>query len=737
MKRYLTRAFVALAFTGMLVADVLDYWTVPYLAQLENTLYDSRIRLTAPGGEDSRVVIVAIDEATLKGQGHWPFTRDKLARLVARTFDFGAATIGFDVYFGERDESADVSMLGLLANDEGDEQFRKRLAELAPLLDRDRLFAEAIAEGPTVLGYYFDTNSATSFVSGALPIPAFEFHKSMADSIYLPAAFGYQAPLAILMESAYGGGFINNPLIDADGVVRRAPLLHEYQLNVYESLSLAMGATYFDDITLPIFIDSSAIESGNPPLEGLELAGKQIPIDSQGGVLVPYRGSAGSFPYVSANDIMENTLENPEILDGAIVLIGATAPGMGDLRSTPFGSIYPGVEVHANVIAGILDSSFRWQPAYTRAAELLVVGLFGLTAALCLPLLPPIMATVSIFGLMGAALGFNFYLWEVQHHVLPLAATLVALFGIFLLNMVFGYVFESRTRSQMNSLFGQYVPPDLVREMAHDPQHYSLASEKREMSVLFSDIRGFTSLSERLEPVALSELMNQYLTPMTRVVHESRGTIDKYIGDAIMAFWGAPMADENHAPRAVAAGLKMLETLTEMNKSFKSEGFPEIHIGVGVNSGFMSVGNMGSEFRRAYTVLGDAVNLGSRLEGLTKVYGVGFIVSEQTSLGAPDFFYHELDKVRVKGKQKPVTIFEVVGLHADLPQERLDRCMEFKAVVELYHKQQFGDAVAQFKKFGDLDEFSVLSKLYVERTRHFHENPPGDDWDGVFTHLAK
>jgi len=728
---------VAILFIGALLADVLGYWTVPYLSELENLAYDSRVRLTAPRGEDSRIVIVAIDEATLEEQGHWPFTRDKLALLVTRLFEHGVIVIGFDVLFAERDESADIDMLAALATESGDEAFRERLMELAPKLDRDRLFAEALSQGPTVLGYYFDTNEETGFETGALPLAAFDFLDSMADSIYLPRAYGYLAPLDILMNSAYSGGFINNPLIDADGIVRRAPLLHEHGLQAYESLSLTMAATYFNDITLPVFIESSAIASGYPPLEGLELAGSEIPIDPQGGVLVPYRGPAGSFPYISATEIMEGRVENPEILKDTIVLVGATAPGLQDLRSTPFGSIYPGVEVHANVIAGILDSSFRWQPAYTQAAELLIVGLFGLIAALCLPLLTPIISTVGVALLLGAAIGFNLYLWEIKQHVVPLAATLVSLFGVFLLNMVFGYVFESRSRSQMNSLFGQYVPPDLVKEMSHDPSHYSLASEKRELSVLFSDIRGFTTISEGLDAVDLSELMNQYLTPMTRIVHESRGTIDKYIGDAIMAFWGAPIEDERHAYRAVKAGLEMLHSLKDLNHQFEGEGLPQIRIGVGVNTGPMSVGNMGSEFRRAYTVMGDAVNLGSRLEGITKVYGVAFIVGETTVSEAPEFLYKELDRVRVKGKLEPVTIFEVIGLESELEAEVIENCTAFQQVLDLYRGQDWDKAEAGIHELQSQDQSCLLYSLYLERIGIFRTDPPGGDWDGVFTHVAK
>ena len=273
-----------------------------------------------------------------------------------------------------------------------------------------------------------------------------------------------------------------------------------------------------------------------------------------------------------------------------------------------------------------------------------------------------IWATVMMFAALATALSLNLYLFTTQMHVLPLAATLLVIFGVYMINLVIGYFFESRSRTYMNELFGQYVPPDLVTEMALDPSNYSMESEKRDLSVLFTDIRGFTTLSENLDAQELSELLNRFLTPMTEVVHDTQGTIDKYMGDCVMAFWGAPVPNENHASSAVRAGLGMLRALEELNIKLWKEGQPELAIGVGVNTGTMSVGNMGSRFRRAYTVLGDAVNLGSRLEGLTKAYGVNFIVSSFTVDEAPDFAYREIDRVRVKGKLLPVIIYEVVGL---------------------------------------------------------------------------
>jgi adenylate cyclase len=737
LKRYLIRAILGILLTTILLSHVLGTIAIPGFEAVENLLYDERVRLTAPEDQDERIVIVAIDEASLEVEGHWPWTRDKLGRLVEQLYSYGVAVVGFDMVFVERDETADVDLLRKLAIESGDEEFRKTLDAFEPLLDRDTRFAEAVASGPTVMGYYFDTNPITAFEKGGLPLAAFDLHESMADTVFLPRAHGFSSNLPVIMNNAYSGGFISNPLIDPDGIVRRTPLLHEYNSSVYESLSLAMAATYFNDITLPVFVDASSWMGDYPPLEGLELAGKPIPIDPQGAVLVPYRGGRGSFPYVSATEVMQGVIKEPERLDGTIALIGATAPGLEDLRSTPFGSVYPGVEIHANVISGILDNKFRWEPGYTAAAEMMAVAAFGLLGSLVLPVLSPILATVAFLGLMLMALAVNLYMWMVPLHVLPLAVTLFTLIGIYTLNMVFGYLFETRSRSHMDTLFGQYVPPDLVKDMSRDPEHYSLKSEKLELSVLFSDIRGFTTISEGLDAADLSLLMDQYLTPMTRVVHESKGTIDKYIGDAIMAFWGAPLKDQHHAARAVAAGLEMLKALGPLNEQFAEQGWPEVKIGIGINTGYMSVGNMGSQFRRAYTVLGDSVNLGSRLEGITKQYGVAFIVSQSTAEQAPEFFYRELDMVRVKGKEEPVTIYEPLGMRDQLDSRQIEDAKLFHKALLFYRDQKWDEAEAVLRELLSVIPDCFLFTLYLERISVFREVPPEVGWDGVFTYQTK
>ena len=737
MRRYLIRAGAGVMLILFLLGHVAGKYSVFYVDQIENLLYDTRVRLTAPGGKDERILIVAVDEASLQAQGHWPWTRDKLARLVNNLFAYGVVVVGWDILFAERDESSDIKRLHTLAEERGDDAFMATLTELEPQLDRDLIFAEALAAGPNVLGYFFDTNEATAYETGDLPLASFDFHESMADTIFLPRGKGYSSNRPELMAASYSAGFINNPLMDEDGVVRRAPLLHEYEFSAYEALSLATAAAYMNEIVLPVFVDASSWMGDYPPLEGLELAGKQIPIDPQGGVLVPYRGPGGSFPYVSASDVIEGTVEDPEYLKGTIALVGATAPGMEDIRSTPFGSIYPGVEVHANIISGILDGKFRWEPAYTSAAEMVAVVGFGLLTSFVLPVLSPIIATLAFFGLIALALAVNLYMWSVQLHILPLAVTLLTLIGIYTLNMVFGYLFETRTRTHMDGLFGQYVPPDLVKEMSRDPENYSLASQKLELSVLFSDIRDFTSISEGLDATELSDLINQYLTPMTRIVHHTKGTIDKYIGDAIMAFWGAPLRDSHHAARAVGAGMDMLAALVPLNEEFSKKGWPHISIGIGINTGPMSVGNMGSEFRQAYTVMGDSVNLGSRLEALTKNYGVGFLVSEFTRWAAPEFFYRELDRVQVKGKAEPVTIYEPLGMKDQLPAQVIDDARLFENALRYYREQKWDEAEKILKELLLVEPDSFVFKLYLERLGIFRQEPPEDEWDGVFVYKTK
>lgn len=306
-----------------------------------------------------------------------------------------------------------------------------------------------------------------------------------------------------------------------------------------------------------------------------------------------------------------------------------------------------------------------------------------------------------------------------------------------MLHMSYGFFIESRGKRQLAHLFGHYIPPELVDEMSESPEQYSLEGENREMTVLFSDVRGFTSISEGMDPKQLTQLMNALLTPMTRVIHKNRGTIDKYMGDAIMSFWGAPLADSEHARHALYAAMEMMDELKIMQEDFKQRGWPAVNIGIGLNTGDMNVGNMGSEFRMAYTVLGGAVNLGSRLEGLTKEYGVNIIVSESTKNAIPEFVFRELDLVRVKGKTEPVAIFEPIGHKNDLEKSVTSELTAYKKALMNFRAQSWDKAELDFFNLNRASPERSLYQVYLDRVAIYRNEPPGVNWDGVFTHTTK
>lgn len=339
---------------------------------------------------------------------------------------------------------------------------------------------------------------------------------------------------------------------------------------------------------------------------------------------MPFRGKQGSFRYVSAADVIQGKADSSE-LKGKIILVGTTAPGLFDLRSTPVDSVYPGVEIHANLVVGMLDQTIKQKQPYVLGAEIVLLLLTGVAMTFLLPLLTPALQATATFAVLAAVVAANVMVFHQGNLVLPLASGIVMILVLFTFSMAYGFFVEARGKRQMEGLFGQYVPPELVDEMAKNPEEFSMQPKSREMTVLFSDVRRFTTISEGLEPKELSRLMNEFLTPLTEVIYRHRGTIDKHMGDAIMAFWGAPLPAKDHAKQGILAALEMHRKLGELQPHFKKNNWPEIRIGVGLNTGRMSVGNMGSGIRLAYTVMGDAVNLASRLEGITKEYGAAIM----------------------------------------------------------------------------------------------------------------
>ncbi len=723
------------------LAHVSDLLRWSFLDQLENHAYDARLVFSMPNTVDNDVVIVDIDERSLAVEGRWPWGRDRMSVMVKQLFDhYEIGILGFDVVFAEPDESSGLKVLEQLAEKEFRDVpgYAARLDKLRNRLDHDRQFAETIRNRAVVLGYYFNGIGATATpsVSGQLPQPSFKKDSFKGKRIHFKLADGYGANLPMFQHNALAAGHFN-PGEDADGVVRCVPMLYDYEGEQYESLSLAIARNVLGvQKVQAVFAPDSVTSYRYAGLEWLDLGSVHIPVDENVCTLVPYRGRKGSFNYVSAADVIAGTV-NKALLKGAIVLVGTTAPGLQDLRTAPVQSAYPGVEVHANLVSGILNNTLKEKPAYTRGAEFILLVIIGLLMALCLPVLSPMLASVATLVIGILTVGLNLTFWYSANLVLPLAASLVMIMVLYLVNMSYGYFVETRGKRQLAGLFGQYVPPELVDEMSVNPDAYSLDAENREMTVLFSDVRGFTTISEGLSPQELSDLMNAVLTPMTRIIHNNRGTIDKYMGDAIMAFWGAPLEDHEHARHALLAGMQMLQKLDEMQPEFKARGWPDIRVGVGLNTGQMSVGNMGSEFRMAYTVLGDTVNLGSRLEGLTKNYGVSIIVNETTVEAVPEYVFRELDKVRVKGKDRPVTIYEPVCLSSELSKDVRDEMNLYQQALKYYRAQEWDLAEMQFLNLSKMSADRAIYPMYVERIKYFRQESPGNEWDGVYTHTSK
>ena len=709
--------------------------------RIENYLYDVRIRLTMPGTIDDQIVIVDIDEASQVELGQWPWPRDTLATIVNNLFDnYGIRVLGFDALFAEAEETSAERLIAKLAASDIAQQpdVMAKLEELQESLDSNIRFTEALIARDVVTGFVFKDSLSENEpeATGSLPAPIIREIEIASVTVPFVQAAGYAGNLRDLQDNAANGGFFDAPLIDSDGVFRRAPLIQQYRGDLYPSLALAVARIAMGSPPVGLnFASNSADRLSGIELESFRLGDNAIPVNQQVAVFIPFRGPQGSFRFVSAKDVYK--LETPtELLSDKIVLLGASAAGLLDLRSTPVGQRYIGVEAHANLIAGLLDGTIRQQPAYSDGLELSLLALIGILTVAVLPRLAPLSALIFVVGILLASMAGNMWMWISLGLVVPIASLLSYTLIAALLQINYGFFIESRNKRHLSRIFGQYIPPSLVEEMDESGEEVSLEGESRQMSVLFSDVRGFTTISEGLDARELTQLMNEFLTPFTGIIQNQRGTIDKYMGDCVMAFWGAPLADEDHARHAVMAGMQMTEAVRKLDEPFKQKGWPPIRVGVGVSSGEMNVGNMGSEFRIAYTVMGDVVNLGSRLEGITKQYGVDMIISEGTRALIPDFVCREIDLVRVKGKREPVAIFDPIGTAESVAAEQHSLVDEFAVAVAAYRGQDWDAAEEILLKLKEQSD-EVLYNVYLDRIKSFRGEPPPPDWDGVFEHQTK
>ena len=724
-------------------------WPLGLVTQLDLLIDDARLRLSAPNLLDERIVIVDIDEPAMQQIGRWPWGRDRMAALTNELFvRQRAAVVGFDLVFAEADSRSALIELERLAA--ADASLASRLPAWRNALDHDATFARALTGRAAVLGFHF-TSDRGAHRSGSLPQPVFELRALAGRPIRFTEWNGYSSNLDALAKAAPRAGFFNS-LPDADGVVRSMPLLAVHAGRYFETLALAMFRAHTGQPQVQLgFPRERWLPADYSGLESVLLVqGDQrvaVPVDGRAAVRIPYRGAGGprggSFRYLSAADLLQGRVPAGR-LAGALVLVGSSAPGLFDIRATPVGRAYPGVEVHANLLSGLLDGRLPVQPDWSRGFEVAQLLVTMLAAALLLAGLRGGHQVLAMLGLSLALVGLNAWLYAARDLVLPLAASLVMLALVYAAAMSWGYLREGRSRRSLKRLFGTYVSPDRVREMARDPERYTMQAENRQLSVMFCDMRNFTQISETLSPLALRELVNRFFSAMTAVIAEHRGTLDKYIGDAIMAFWGAPLDDPLHAERAVRAAMQMVRQLDPLNDALRAQGLPPMGVGIGVNTGLVCVGDMGSDARRSYTVMGDAVNLASRIEALTRHYGVDILVGEATRQAAGEAIrWVEVDCVRVKGKQQSVTLFTPLPDATGSIPSSDEEVRHWELALAAYRLQHWDDAERHLQALRDSHsrfEASALGGLQRQlalRIQHFRLHPPPPGWDGSHSFETK
>jgi len=732
-----------------------------FLQNIEQRSLDARFNLRGARLPDPRIVIVDIDEKTLQRVGAYPIARSAYAQMVDRLHADGARIVAFDVTFPTPEKNSAVEALGKLEGElrGAPAPVREKIAALKQSSDHDLRLAESMKRaGNVILGHVFldaqrgealSPEAAEAYFNTAwgAPFPQvlkvkagrdFDLGQAWQQKGGGQVAQAVEANIAPLAEAARSFGFINNNP-DSDGAMRRAALLIRYQNTLFfPSLAFQVVREYeqVPDQDLKAFIN----ENG---LERIEFGSHVLRPRSDSTVLINYAGPFGTYPHYSMVDVMEGKTPAGTFRD-KIVLLGPTALGIGDMRSTPFPEpTYMGVEIHANILDNLLHvdepaRSFLRRGNREEMADLGVILLFGLGLGWWFGRTRPALATLSAalaVALFLVLLVVAFGRWGMWLSFVVPAGTLLANYaGV----TSFRMIFEEREKRKVRHTFQQYVSPGVIRLLEQDPGRFlRRGGETKELTIMFADIRGFTSLSEGLTADELVTLLNEYLGEMTEILFKRWGTLDKYIGDAIMAFWGSPFPQEDHAQRACSAALDMCARLEELNLGWREQGRPTLAIGVGLNTGPVNVGNMGSDRRLAWTVMGDNVNLTSRLEGLTKEYGVRIVVSESTWQQVQSHFVgRDLDRIRVKGKQQPVGIFELLDFRENA--ERHDELLAgFEQAMGAYRRREWREAVTGFEALLERWPQDAPSQLFLRRSREFLSEAPASDWDGVYVMKTK
>ena len=727
----LTRAICVLLLLALVPLRVLD---PPPLQEVRLRTFDFYQSLRPRQTESRPVVIVDIDEASLKDIGQWPWPRTIVADLVTKLTQLGAVAIGFDVIFAEPDRMSPSIAATSFRN--LDEETRNKLQSLP---NNDEVLAQAIRRSRVVVGQ----------VGAATPAPRSQAEAALQTgfavrgpdpSRFLVTFAGLLRNIAPIEQAAAGRG-VFSILPERDGIVRRVPIIMQAQGSMVPSLTMEMLRVVTNSGAMLVRTDQAGVQSVAVP-------GLQVPTDQNGRFWIHFNGHDPA-RYVSAKDVLQGRVPRDRV-EGKLVLIGTSATGLLDVKATPVSAAIPGVEVHAQVLESALTKSLLTYPNYAVGAELLAAALVGLAIIIVAPMVRASIAIALGAIVIPALIGASWYLFSQYNLLLDFTYPLMASLFVYLTLIFVNYFQEQKQRQQIRAAFGFYLSPALVEELARSPEKLVLGGEERRMTVLFSDVRGFTTISEsyKHDPQGLTRLMNRFLTPLTNAIIERNGTIDKYIGDAIMAFWNAPLDDPQQEINACEAALEMLARADKLNRQFKHEAdqnggtYRPLHVGIGLNTGPCVVGNMGSDFRFNYSVLGDTVNVASRLEGRTKDYRIPIVIGAGTEQNAREKFATlEIDRIQVKGKTQSETVFTLLG-RAELAQNpNFQELRDLTAsMLGYYREQDWTQALATIelcRKASEPFGISALFDMYAERIEAFRRHPPAPDWNGVYEAESK
>ncbi len=721
-------------FTITLIVAATYVFKPVYFKLLENKLYDVFLLNAHSKYKETRVAIVNIDEYSLETFGQWPWPRYRVALLLKKIQMAGALAVGNDILFGEPDGTSPAVIKKILKRDlHIDVEFKGLPPEL---MDNDQLFSNVLGTGPFTLGYsfYFKGDEINARQAPGLPrlkISEVRQAGAAAAMTYMISAGHVIPPLPDFLKQCPYAGFMNT-LTDSDGVLRRVPLLISWQGKIYPHLSLATLL-----VALKGRIPDPMVKVSRGGIESLKIGNTIVPLEAGGSVLVNYKGPSHTFPYLSAGHVLEDKIP-PGFLENKIVFLGSSAAGLMDIRVSPLDEVFPGVEVNATIVDNILNQDFITIPDWIPGMELFLILFWGIVTTFLIGWADArLMLPVMLMLAAGAWYSSLWFLKTRQIWVSPFFPILGLAANFSILNL-FKFWFSERKKKFYRSAFSKYVSKAVVDQISESPEKMGLEGEEKEISIMFADIRSFTTLSEKLTPTQVTMLLHDYFTPVTKSIIKNQGTLDKFIGDAVMCFWNAPLDVKDHQKLAVKTGFEMLDSLVLLNQIFKDKYGIEIDIGIGIHSGRCRVGNMGSADLFDYTIIGDNVNLTSRLEGLTKFYGVKIIVSKAVTDYLPDtILLQELDQVRVKGKTEPVGIYTAFQPNADLRQTLETELAAHQQGLEMYKKRQFHRAKTLFQDLCTLYPPRKIYSIYLSRCVFFIESPPEENWDGVFTHQTK